>query len=95
MPFYDRQEKGKAITIKDEGVPIATNVGSLNFTGAGVSGTAIGSDVTEDIPGGGGPGGGVTEVVAGPGVSVDNTDPAKPVVSAITESLVIAYSVAL
>lgn len=45
--------------------------------------------------GGGSSGGGITEVVAGVGVTVDSTDPAKPIVSAIPESLVIAYAVAL
>lgn len=52
MPFTNPQEFGRPITIKDEGVPIATNVGSIDFVGAGVEGIASGGDVTETIPGG-------------------------------------------
>lgn len=49
---------------------------------------------------GGGVGGGVASVVAGTNISVDNTDPSNPIVSAtdttgISETLAIAYGVAL
>lgn len=44
----------KRIAIKDEGMPLVDDVDSIDFTGAGVTGSNIGSDVTEDIPGGGG-----------------------------------------
>lgn len=47
---------GGSLEIKDEGVTIAAAATSLDFTGTGVTATAIGSDVTADIPGGGGSG---------------------------------------
>ena len=49
MPFYNQKEDGKLIAIKDEGVTISESVESIDFTGAGVTGGAIGDDVTEDI----------------------------------------------
>lgn len=42
------------IPISDEGTQITAAVGSINFTGAGVTATASGADVTVNIPGGGG-----------------------------------------
>lgn len=53
MAFNNSQEMGRPITIKDEGVPLTTNVGSLDFAGAGVTGGAVGTAVTETINGGG------------------------------------------
>ena len=50
----------KKIQILDEGVIIADDVDSLDFTGSGVSGSAINQAVTETISGGSGGGGGVT-----------------------------------
>ena len=44
----------KRVTIKDEGVTLVDNPNSLDFAGAGVSGAAVGLEVTETIPGGGG-----------------------------------------
>ena len=45
---------GTALTVKDEGTPLATAATSLDFVGAGVtaSGTGVGKTIT--IPGGGG-----------------------------------------
>lgn len=65
MSFRNAQEQGKPIAIKDEGVTIASNVGSMDFTGSGVGGSAIGSDVTENIPGGGSSLTWITEDVTG------------------------------
>lgn len=66
MAFSNAQEMGRPITIKDEGITLTSNVGSINFVGSGVSGSVIGSDVTETITGGGGGGTNVvTEVVSG------------------------------
>lgn len=53
MSFNNPQTNAQPVTIKDEGVTLVSNVGSLDFTGAGVSNTAIGSAVTTVIPGGG------------------------------------------
>lgn len=53
MPFYNPTEKGKPVIIKDEGLTLTSSVSSLDFTGAGVSVTALGNDVTVNIPGGG------------------------------------------
>jgi hypothetical protein len=46
----------KQIAIKDEGVVKTSNVNSIDFTGAGVTATNVGNDVTVNIPGGGGGG---------------------------------------
>jgi hypothetical protein len=54
MSFRNPQESGASLTVKDEGVVIATGVKSIDFAGAGVTGSAAGSDVTENIPGGAG-----------------------------------------
>ncbi len=51
MAFGTAQSTGQPITIKDEGVTLNTNISSIDFTGAGVSGSAIGSAITEAIPG--------------------------------------------
>lgn len=49
--FYNVQAQ-KRVTVKDEGVTLVDNPNSLDFAGAGVSGSAIGLEVTETIPGG-------------------------------------------
>jgi len=51
VPFNNAQEQGKPIEIKDEGLSLAKNIGSIDFTGSGVTGTALGTDVTESVPG--------------------------------------------
>jgi hypothetical protein len=53
MTYSNFQTVGLPLTVLDEGVPISTNVGSIDFAGAGVTGSALGADVTETIPGGG------------------------------------------
>lgn len=52
MTFSNPQEMGRPIRIEDEGVPLTSNVAKINFTGAGVTGIAVGDDITETIPGG-------------------------------------------
>lgn len=54
MAFYNQRSSGQSITVLDNGVSIATNVSSINFTGAGHTGSAIGTAVTENFPSGGG-----------------------------------------
>ncbi|HNU95497.1 MAG TPA: hypothetical protein PKK32_00825, partial [Candidatus Paceibacterota bacterium] len=49
----NREEKGRPVKIKDEGLTLVNNVASIDFTGDGVLGTAIGDDVTQTIPGSG------------------------------------------
>ncbi len=51
MSFGQAQEMGKPVAIKDEGVTLTASVGSIDFTGGGVTGSTIGSAVTEAIPG--------------------------------------------
>ena len=51
MTYSNLQERGRPIKILDESLPLTTNVKSLDFTGYGVSGSAIGDEVTENIPG--------------------------------------------
>src|SRR5688572_18453410 len=53
MPFSNLQEVGRPLKIKDEGVTLVNNAESIDFTGAGVAGSALGNAVTEDISGGG------------------------------------------
>lgn len=62
MGFYNEQQKGRPVTIKDEGVILTQDVSSIDFTGAGVTGTNITDSVTETIPGssGGGTWGSIT-----------------------------------
>ena len=62
---------------------MAVSQGSTPATG-NVNWTALG--------GGGGGGGGVASVVAGPGISIDNTDPDNPVVSTVVYPLSIPRS---
>lgn len=54
MAFSNPRASGRPVAIKDEGVVIASNVASIDFAGAGVSGVAAGDDVTETISGGAG-----------------------------------------
>lgn len=54
MAFYNRQEKGKPLAIYDEGVLLTSSASSIDFTGAGISGSIIGTAITENIPGGSG-----------------------------------------
>jgi SPRY domain len=42
------------LEIEDEGVPLTTTPTSIDFVGAGVTATVVGTDVTVTIPGGGG-----------------------------------------
>lgn len=52
--FYNQQDTGGPIAIKDEGITLVASVRSIDFTGAGVTGSALGDAVTETIAGGGG-----------------------------------------
>lgn len=45
---------GSSLTIKDEGSTLTTAATSIDFTGAGVTASAVGNDVTVNITGGGG-----------------------------------------
>ena len=47
------------IPISDEGTQITAAVGSINFTGSGVTATAVGAAVTVNVSGGGGASGGI------------------------------------
>jgi hypothetical protein len=47
----------KRIAIQDEGVLKTSNVNSINFTGAGITATNVGDDVTVNVPGSAGGGG--------------------------------------
>ena len=53
MSFGVTQQSGGAVKIKDEGVTLVNSASSIDFAGGGVTGTAVGNDVTETIPGGG------------------------------------------
>ena len=46
---------GSAITVKDEGTPLTTNVTSFDFVGTGVTATAVGDAVTVNVSAGVGP----------------------------------------
>lgn len=48
-----RTARPKKISIYDDGVLLVDDADSIDFTGPGVSGSALGNDVTEDITGGG------------------------------------------
>lgn len=68
--FYNRQARGRGLIIKDEGITLSSDVGTLDFTGAGVTGSVLGDTVTEEIPGGGGSGTLVNnEIIAGSGTA--------------------------
>lgn len=51
MSFQNPRETGRPITILDEGVPLTRNVGSIDFTGTGIQGSAILDAVTEQSVG--------------------------------------------
>lgn len=67
--------------IEDEGTELSRRT-TINFVGAGVTATddAVNGKTIVTIPGGGG-GGGVTSIAAGPGIAVDSSNPAIPIVS--------------
>lgn len=65
MSFTNSRESGRPITVKDEGVILTNNVSSFDFTGAGISGSASGDDVTENVTGGGGGGGSGYQIPTG------------------------------
>jgi len=52
MGYYNQQEYGKPITIYDEGVELDASIESIDFVGAGVTATDIGTDITVTIPSG-------------------------------------------
>ena len=52
MSFHHERSTGRPITIKDEGITLVENVGSIDFAGGGVTGSVLGSDATETIAGG-------------------------------------------
>ena len=66
---------GGNLPIEDEGTEITGAAAKINFTGAGVTATAAGNDVTVDIPGGGGgtPGGSDTQIQYNDGGSFGGT----------------------
>jgi hypothetical protein len=47
--------------VSDEGTQITAAVSSFNFTGSGVTATAVGNAVTVNVPGGGGSAGPILE----------------------------------
>jgi hypothetical protein len=51
---------GSSISVSDEGSVITSGVTSFDFTGSGVTASAVGTAVTVNIPGGGGGGGSYT-----------------------------------
>lgn len=53
MPFYNQQEQGGSVSVFDDGILVSGSASSFDFVGAGVSATAIGNEVTVNIPGGG------------------------------------------
>jgi hypothetical protein len=62
---------GGAVGIKEDGNLLIKSVSDINFTGSGVAVTRQGKNVTVNISGGGGPGGGVSQITAGPGITLD------------------------
>jgi len=65
MSFSNSREAGRPITIKDEGVILTTNVSSIDFTGAGIAGSASGDAITESVSGGGGGGSSYQDPISG------------------------------
>lgn len=51
MSFNNQQECGNPISIFDEGVLLTSKATSIDFVGAGVSGSVVGGAVTETITG--------------------------------------------
>lgn len=50
--FYNSRQSGKPVRIRDDGIIISDSVSEIDFVGDGVSGSAIGDLVEEEIPGG-------------------------------------------
>ena len=50
MSFSNNAEKGRPVTILDEGVALTNNVSSIDMVGAGVTATNLGTSVTASIP---------------------------------------------
>lgn len=71
------------VQFKDEGSNLGTSgtVTTVDFTGAGVTASRDGTVLTVDVAGGGGSGV-VETIVAGTNITVDDTDPANPIISA-------------
>ena len=66
-PIWAAGGSGTAISVSDEGTVLTSGVTSFNFTGAGITATAVGNAVTVNVPTGGG--GTVTSVASGTGLS--------------------------
>lgn len=82
MSFSNQQEMGRPVTIKDEGVALSSNVASIDFTGPGISGSAIGDSISEDVPGTSVIGDPVTPAHGGTGTSTVFTQYAVPFIGA-------------
>lgn len=52
MSYRNAEVKGSALTVKDEGVSLTDGAESIDLIGNGVTGTAVGNDVSVTIPGG-------------------------------------------
>ena len=66
---------GSAITVQDEGVTLTTDVQQFNFTGQGVTATAVGNNVTVNIPNTG-------EIYyGGQGIEIDTTTTGGPYIN--------------
>jgi len=52
MAYRNPEVKQRIISVLDEGGLVVKNPNSLDFVGDGVTGTGVGNDVTENIPGG-------------------------------------------
>jgi hypothetical protein len=62
------------LTVRDEGVDVVASPTVLDFTGAGVTATHVGSVVTVNVPGGGGGGGDAIQINAGAVVDANFND---------------------
>ena len=51
MAFENSQEVQQPIDVMDEGIRLAKNIASFDFTGSGISGSNLGKDITENVPG--------------------------------------------
>lgn len=68
--IYVASESGNILEALDEGSSLVNNVSSLNFVGAGVTATNIGTAVTVTIPGGSGGGSGTPLEVQNDGIQL-------------------------
>ena len=68
MSLKTAQEMGRPIRFTDEGLPLTSNVASIDTVGAGVTSTNIGDGVTVTVAGGSGTFA-YNEVLAGTGTS--------------------------